>query len=103
MVYVDVETDLYTILDGATVHVYHFTELMEIEEDFVNRPPHYGNGGIECIDYMEDNMSETMFLGYLEGNVKKYMHRYRYKNGVQDLRKAEWYLNRLVTTMEKNG
>ena len=102
MVYVDKDTDLYTILDGSTVHVYHFTELMEVEEDLVNHPPHYGDGNIECIDYMEDNMKLSMFLGYLEGNVKKYMHRYRYKNGLQDLHKAQWYLSRLIITMEKH-
>jgi|TARA_R110000764_G_scaffold44713_3_gene100672 hypothetical protein len=102
VVYVDKDTDLYTILDGSTVHVYHFTELMEVEEDLVNHPPHYGDGNIECIDYMEDNMKLSMFLGYLEGNVKKYMHRYRYKNGLQDLHKAQWYLSRLIITMEKH-
>ena len=47
--------------------------------DVVNKPPHYGNGQIECIDYMKDNMDNLMFMGYLEGNCKKYLHRYRYK------------------------
>ena len=48
-------------------------------EDVVNRPAHYGDGQIECIDYMKDNMDQVMFMGYLEGNCKKYLHRYRYK------------------------
>ena len=47
--------------------------------DVVNHPPHYGEGKIECIDYLKDNMDVMMFMGYLEGNVKKYLHRYRYK------------------------
>ena len=41
------------------------------------------------------------FMGYLEGNAKKYMHRYRYKGKpVEDLRKAGWYLDRLIDEME---
>ena len=70
-------------------------------KDNVNHPPHYGNGEIECIDYMKDNMDPVMFMGYLEGNTKKYLHRYRYKDKpLQDLRKAQWYLDRLVEEME---
>ena len=71
------------------------------KDDVVNQPPHYGNGNIECIEYMKDNMELMMFLGYLEGNAKKYMHRYRYKGKpVEDLKKARWYLDRLITEME---
>ena len=69
--------------------------------DRVNKPAHYGDGKIECIAYMKDNMDHLMFIGYLEGNTKKYMHRYRYKGKpVEDLRKARWYLDRLITEME---
>ena len=69
--------------------------------DVVNHPPHYGEGKIECIDYLKDNMDIMMFMGYLEGNVKKYLHRYRYKNKpLEDLKKAQWYLNRLIEEME---
>ena len=79
-------------------------EQLELPSEFkdnVNHPPHYGNGEIECIDYMKDNMDPVMFMGYLEGNTKKYLHRYRYKDKpLQDLRKAQWYLDRLVEEME---
>jgi len=69
--------------------------------DPVNKPPHYGDGDIECIDYMKDNMSDTMFMGYLEGNTKKYLHRWRYKGKpVEDLKKARWYLDYLIKTVE---
>jgi hypothetical protein len=65
--------------------------------DAVNKPPHYGNGKIECIEYMRDNMQQMMFMGYLEGNTKKYLHRYRYKGKpIEDLEKARWYLNKLI-------
>lgn len=69
--------------------------------DLINNPPHYGDGSIECIDYMKDNMDTMMFLGYLEGNTKKYLHRYRYKGKpVEDLKKARWYLDKLIEEME---
>ena len=75
-------------------------EQLELPSEFkdnVNQPPHYGNGEIECIDYMKDNMDHMMFMGYLEGNAKKYMHRYRYKGKpAEDLKKAQWYLDRLL-------
>jgi len=69
--------------------------------DPVNKPLHYGDGQIQCRDYMKDNMDTMMFLGYLEGNTKKYLHRYRYKGKpVEDLKKAQWYLNKLILEME---
>jgi hypothetical protein len=70
----------------------------------VNHPPHYNNGSIECIDYLEDNLGREGFEYYLEGNIKKYMHRFRIKNKgapVEDLRKAKWYLERLIQTLVK--
>lgn len=71
-------------------------------EDVVNSPAHYaGKGEIECIDYMRQRLSEQEFEGYLNGNVIKYIHRWRYKNGVEDLKKAQWYLDRLIKEMEK--
>jgi len=82
-------------------HEYEEYVLEEEELDSVNHPTHYGNGEIECIDYMKDNMDPVMFMGYLEGNAKKYLHRYRYKEKpLQDLRKAQWYLDRLIEEME---
>lgn len=67
--------------------------------DMVNSPAHYGNGSIECIEYIEDFLTTEEFIGYLRGNIAKYLHRFRYKNGLEDLRKAEWYLDRLSQTM----
>jgi hypothetical protein len=69
------------------------------EPDMVNSPAHYGSGSIECIEYIQDFLTTEEFIGYLRGNIAKYLHRFRYKNGIEDLRKAEWYLNRLSQTM----
>jgi hypothetical protein len=64
--------------------------------DPVNHPEHYTTGGIETIDFMKAKLSPEGFEGYLAGNVMKYITRYRHKNGLEDLKKARWYLNRLV-------
>ena len=67
--------------------------------DNVNNPPHYGQGKIEAIDYIEDSLTKEEFIGYLRGNIAKYNHRWRYKNGIEDLYKAKWYLERLIQTI----
>ena len=70
-------------------------------QDNVNNPQHYGQGSIECIDYIEDSLTKEEYQGYLMGNVKKYTHRWRYKNGVEDLKKARWYLEALIQSEER--
>ena len=70
----------------------------------VEHPDHYNNGAIECIEYLKDNMSWQGYTGYLEGNCKKYLHRWRYKKKpVEDLKKARWYLDRLIKELETEG
>ena len=71
------------------------------ESDPVNHPAHYTQGGIECIEAIEASMSKEAFAGYLKGNMLKYVWRYQHKGGVEDLRKAQWYLNRLIEEVEK--
>ena len=67
--------------------------------DPVNKPAHYNlDGGIECIDYIN-----ACKFDYLEGNIVKYVTRYRNKNGVEDLRKAEFYLRMLIERESDNG
>ncbi|MFK7695386.1 DUF3310 domain-containing protein [Paenibacillus sp. HJGM_3] len=68
--------------------------------DPVNSPSHYTIGGIETIDYMRTKMSPEEFAGYCRGNVIKYISRSPHKNGLEDLKKARWYLNRLIESME---
>ena len=68
--------------------------------DNVNHPKHYGQGDIECIEYIADFLSYDEYVGYLRGNVAKYLHRWRYKNGLEDLKKAQWYLSKLVEEVE---
>ena len=71
-----------------------------VDRDNVNHPPHYNQAGIECLDAIEAATGEG-FEHYLQGNILKYLWRYRYKNGIEDLKKAQFYLDRLVK--EKKG
>lgn len=74
--------------------------------DAVNHPQHYTQGGIECIDALE---AATVGLTGIEAictaNAIKYLWRWKHKNGVQDIDKAIWYLNRLKAklTTKKTG
>ena len=53
--------------------------------DEVNNPPHYNKGGMECIDYIRQQLGDN-FRYYCEGNVHKYLHRFDYKNSMVDLK-----------------
>jgi len=72
-------------------------------EDFVNHPPHYTQGSIETIDYMESCLSAEEFCGGCKMNVLKYVSREKHKNGLEDLKKAKWYLDRLIVYLENSG
>lgn len=67
--------------------------------DAVSHPAHYTSGGIECIDCIKAALGEN-FMGFLIGNVIKYSYRYKDKNGVEDLKKARWYLDRAIKELE---
>lgn len=67
-----------------------------MKNDNVNRPAHYRQGGIECIEAIKASMSEEGFRDYLKGNVMKYIWRYKHKGkAIEDIEKALWHLNRL--------
>ena len=66
--------------------------------DMVNHPPHYTDGRVECIDAIQASMSDEAFEGFLKGQVMKYIWRYDKKGKpLEDLKKAEWYLQRLIS------
>jgi len=72
--------------------------------DKINHPQHYTSGKVECIDAIE---SATAVLNGIEAvyvaNVIKYVWRFKLKNGTEDLRKAMWYLERLIAGSEENA
>lgn len=72
--------------------------------DYVNHPPHYTSGKVECIDAIESAAKDAnvdAFGSYLWLNVFKYVFRWPNKNGIEDLRKAHWYLEKLIGHIEK--
>lgn len=69
--------------------------------DLIDNQPHYKNQGIEPIELMRKNFSKEEFAGFLQGNVLKYMLRYKDKNGLEDLKKAKTYLTWLIEEEEK--
>ena len=80
-------------------HIEYMMKRLKEEEDMVNSPAHYNKAGIETIDMIE-SVTGDGFEAYLQGNILKYVCRYRYKdNPVEDLGKARWYLNRLIETI----
>jgi len=76
----------------------HPTPLITVMKDSVNHPSHYTAGAIECIDALA---AATVGLEGLEAvctaNAIKYLWRWKHKGGVEDLRKAKWYIDRLIT------
>lgn len=73
----------------------HFYKGDSVHES-VHAPKHYQGDKMECIDAMAAMLSHDEFRGFLRGNIFKYMWRYKDKNGIEDLRKANWYLDRLI-------
>lgn len=68
-------------------------------------PDHYKQGKVECIDALEAaTVNKTGIEAVCTANVIKYIWRYEAKNGLEDVKKAQWYLNRLIDTLsQKNG
>ena len=73
------------------------------EPDMVNHPPHYqSSNGMEVIDVIEAFTNTLVGIEATDtGNVLKYMCRWKYKNGLQDLEKAQWYLNHLINHIKE--
>jgi hypothetical protein len=66
----------------------------------VDHPTHYQQqGGVECIDALEGCLTPDEFRGFLRGNAIKYLWRCEDKGGVEDLMKADWYLDKLTEAM----
>lgn len=68
-------------------------------KDNVNHPSHYTTGKFETIDVIQDMLTPEMFEGFCIGNTIKYLSRYRHKNGIEDLKKARWYLDKIIDVL----
>lgn len=92
----------YEVIEDDTPDVAEVVEKYgeDVKPDNVNRPAHYTSGGIECIDAMTAAFGDDAVKDFCLCNAFKYLWRHRSKNGVEDLKKCRWYLNRLIQEME---
>lgn len=78
-------------------------KIVKAVKDNVNRPSHYTQGAIECIDAIKEATKGLFGIeAVCTGNIIKYVWRWKFKNGVEDLRKADWYLQRLIKEVTSN-
>jgi hypothetical protein len=85
--------------EEAEEDLLEFSQAEEDEKDDAINPNHYKAGNVECIEAIQESLTAEAFAGYLKGNVQKYLWRYETKHWedpLQDLQKAEWYLERLI-------
>jgi hypothetical protein len=74
-----------------------------IDVDMVNHPSHYTQGSIECIDAIKAaTVGKTGIEAVCVANVVKYLWRYEEKNGLEDVKKARWYLERLINELSES-
>ena len=66
------------------------------KEDIINRPSHYTQGSVECTEAIRSAVGDAGYEAFLRGNIIKYIWRYPHKNGLEDLRKAQTYINMLI-------
>lgn len=73
--------------------------------DMVNHPTHYkAANGLEVIDVIEAFTAKLTGIQATDtGNILKYICRWHEKNGLEDLKKAQWYINHLINVIEKEN
>lgn len=76
---------------------------MERESNNVVHPSHYNRTSVEVIDTLRGMMTDDEYRGFLIGNVVKYISRYSLKNGIEDIKKAKYYLNLLEKDLEESN
>ena len=73
----------------------------EFKQEMVNHPPHYNVGGFEVIDIIQAFTQDLNGIAAVDtGNAIKYILRWHNKNGVEDLKKARWYIDHLIKKLE---
>jgi hypothetical protein len=72
------------------------------KEDRVNSPSHYTQGSIECIDAIAQVVKDLQGMEAMcTGNAIKYLWRWKHKNGIEDIKRAQWYLQRMIDNYTK--
>ena len=90
-------------LDGSHLKDTELNIEPENKPDMVSHPKHYTQGGIECIDALKAaTVGKRGIEAVCVANVIKYLWRYEEKNGIEDVRKAKWYIERLLMELEES-
>ena len=71
--------------------------------DNVNHPSHYETGKFECIEVMQEVFGTEAVQNFCVCNAFKYLWRHNLKNGIEDVKKASWYLNKAIQLYERKG
>jgi hypothetical protein len=90
------EIPLVQNLNDEEVEELFGEEIIKEVEDKVNHPKHYNHSKFETIDVIREWGGKDQYEGFCWGNVIKYCSRYKHKNGLEDLKKAKWYLEKLI-------
>lgn len=69
--------------------------------DIVNHPSHYESGKFECIEVMEETQGKEAVMDFCICNALKYLYRHKRKNGIEDIKKARWYINKYIELSEQ--
>lgn len=78
-----------------------YEEIKKLNKDVVNHPSHYETGKFECIEVMEEALGKDVVIDFCLANAFKYLYRSKRKNGLEDIKKAQWYINRYIMLMER--
>ena len=89
------------IENAKTTNIQFTIDTTETQSDPVNSPTHYQTGLIETIDSIKNILGHEKFQAYCTGNVIKYLSRYREKNGLEDLKKAETYISFIIKSYKE--
>jgi hypothetical protein len=95
-------TVISKILNNYKAFYYKNKTKKKQTKDNVNHPSHYTQGAIECIDAIKEATKGLFGIeAVCTANIIKYVWRWKFKNGIEDLYKAEWYLDRLIKEATK--
>lgn len=95
---IEASTEVTSFLD-KTLHVPG--QAHKATRDVVNHPGHYESGKFECIEVMEETQGTEAVLAFCICNAFKYLYRHRRKNGIEDVKKARWYLDKYIEIVER--
>ena len=77
--------------------------ITEEKRDIVNHPSHYESGKFECIDVMLETQGKAAVMCFCLCNAFKYLYRHNRKNGVEDIKKAKWYIDKYLELVESES